>query len=107
GSRAQYHQAVPHITPAKMQPAPPPNPRQPRTAQLIAPSAANRTVGSTRSFARSRRFGFITLNFRPPPQLKHRTACVGFLVLGRCCGYFGTWPFIAWRGREVREDSTG
>ena len=45
-----------------------PNPRQPRTAQLIAPSAANRTVGRSRSFARSGRFRFIMLNFRLPPQ---------------------------------------
>ena len=53
-------------------PAPPPKPRQPRTAQLIAPSAANRTVGRTRSLARSGRFGFVMLNFRLPPQINHR-----------------------------------
>src|SRR3974390_2182436 len=62
GSRAMNHQAVPHVTPAKTQPFIAPKPEQPRTAHVIAPRAAKRTVGRIRSCVRSRRPSVITLH---------------------------------------------
>src|SRR5579885_2606320 len=49
GSCAKYHQAAPHVTPAKTQPFHAPKPEQPRTAQVIPPSATKSNVGKIRS----------------------------------------------------------
>lgn len=56
GSRTMNHHAVPQVTPAKMQPFMAPKPEQPRTAHVIAPNAANSSVGRIRSWVKSPRW---------------------------------------------------